>query len=339
MKLKKLIACALMTVMLPTVIIGCGGGDDSSADKDKRATTGTTEEAREKYVAVISKGWQHEFWKTVEQGAIKAGEEKDVKVTFEGPDNETMVDKQIEMMENAITKKADAIMLAPLDSKALLPVVQKAEEKGIPVLTFDSNIESDIPKSFIATDNMAAGKIAAEEASKLMGGEGKVAIIAHNEGTSTAQQRRDGFKEEIEKNHPGIEIVSIQYSDGDHAKALQKATDIMTANPDLKAFYATNEGAAIGVATAVKEKGKQGDIKVIGFDSSDQEIQFLKDEIITGFVVQNPYNMGYLGVNAAVDILDGKTVEDRIDTGAKYISLDNFEDEDVQKLLYPLAKE
>lgn len=333
MKFKKLITMTIATMVLAGAVIGCGGSTESV--KTDGADAGASSE---KYIAVVSKGWQHEFWKTVEQGAMKAGEEIGVKVTFEGPDNETMVDKQIEMVENAITKKASAIMVAPLDSKALLPVIQKADEKGIPVLTFDSDIDSQIQKSFIATDNKAAGKIAAQETAKVIGGKGKVAIVAHNEGTSTAQQRRDGFKEEIEANHPDIEIVSIQYSDGDHAKALQKATDIMTANPDLNAIYATNEGAAIGVATAIKEKGKSGDIKVIGFDSSDQEIQFLKDGIIEGFVVQNPYNMGYLGVNAANDILDGKSVDKAIDTGATYVSMENFEDEEIQKLLYPLGK-
>lgn len=330
MKFKKLTTIMASLLILPTVFFGCssansGEGDGGSADGQK-------------YVAIISKGYQHEFWKTVEKGAEKAGEEANLKVTFEGPDNETMVDKQIEMVENAITKKADVIMLAPLDSKALLPVVQKAEEKGIPVITFDSNLESEIQKSFIATDNKAVGAIAAKETAKLIGDTGEVAIVAHNEGTSTAQERRDGFKEEIEANHPNIKIVSIQYSDGDHAKALSKATDIMTSNPNLKAIYGTNEGAAIGVATAVKEKGKTDTVKVIGVDSSDQEIKFLEEGVITGFVVQNPYNMGYLGVKASADLLDGKTIEKRIDTGATYVNKDNLNSDDIQKLLYPMGK-
>lgn len=335
MKLKKLVAMIATTAVLAVSVVGCGSGGQGSGDSSGGNTEGKKDET---YIAVISKGYQHEFWKTVEQGTQKAAEELGIKVTFEGPDSETEVDKQIEMVENAITKQADAIMLAPLDNKALLPVVQKAEEKGIPVITFDSNLDSDIQKSFVATDNKAAGAIAAKEMAKQIGEKGKVAIVAHNEGTSTAQERRDGFKEEIEKNYKDIEIVSIQYSDGDHAKALAKATDIMTANPDLKGLYATNEGAVVGVATAVKEKGKADDITLIGFDSSDQEIAFLQEKIIDGFVVQNPYNMGYLGVKAANDALEGKTVEKRIDTGATYVSLDNFEDEEIQKLLYPLGK-
>lgn len=334
MKLKKLVAMVATAAVLAVGVVGCSSGGQGTGD----SSGGTEGKKDDTYIAVISKGYQHEFWKTVEQGTQKAAEELGIKVTFEGPDSETEVDRQIEMVENAITKQAKAIMLAPLDNKALLPVVQKAEEKGIPVITFDSDLDSDIQKSFVATDNKAAGAIAAKEMSKRIGGKGKVAIVAHNEGTSTAQERRDGFKEEIEKNHKDIEIVSIQYSDGDHALALAKATDIMTANPDLKGLYATNEGAVVGVATAVKEKGKLDDITLIGFDSSDQEIAFLKEKVIDGFVVQNPYNMGYLGVKAANDVLEGKSVEKRIDTGATYVSLDNFENDDIQKLLYPLGK-
>lgn len=330
MKFKKITTIVATLLILPAILFGCGSSDSVSGDN--------VAEEGQKYVAIISKGYQHEFWKTVEKGAEKASEETNLKVTFEGPDNETMVDKQIEMVENAITKKADVIMLAPLDSKALLPVVQKAEEKGIPVITFDSDLESDIQKSFIATDNKAAGAVAAKETADLVGGKGEVAIVAHNEGTTTAQERRDGFKEEIEANYPDIKIVSIQYSDGDHSKALSKATDIMTSNPELKAIYATNEGAAIGVATAVKEKGKSDSVKVVGFDSSDQEIKFLEEGTITGFVVQNPYNMGYLGVKAAADLLDGKSIEKRIDTGATYVNKENMNDEDIQKLLYPMGK-
>lgn len=333
MRLRKLTTIVAGALLVPAILFGCGKSGGAEEGKG-----GEPSEKGEKYVAVISKGYQHEFWKTVESGAKKAGEECGIKVTFEGPDNETMVDKQIEMVENAITKKANAILLAPLDSKALIPVVEKAKEKGIEVLTFDSDLDSDIQKSFIATDNKAAGAIAAKEMAELIGKEGEVAIVAHNEGTSTAQDRRDGFKEEIEKNYKDIKIVSIQYSDGDHAKALAKATDIMTSNPNLKGLYATNEGAAIGVATAVKEKGKTGDLKLVGFDSSDQEIKFLEEEVITGFVVQNPYNMGYLGVKSAFDILEGKSIDKRIDTGATYVSKDNMNDEAIQKLLYPFGK-
>jgi len=290
------------------------------------------------YIAVISKGFQHEFWQTVKLGSDTAAEELGVKSTFEGPANESMIAEQIDMVENAITKKATAILLAALDTEALIPVVEKAKSKGIPVVMFDSNVNSDIPLSFVATDNKAAGGVAAEELGKQLGGKGVVGIVAHNAGTSTAQQRRDGFIEKMKEIYPDIKLLEPVYSDGDHQRAMDKATDMMQSNPNLAAIYATNEGSAIGVATAVDAKGKGGKVKVVGFDSSEAEIAFLKSGVVQGFVVQNPFNMGYLGVKALYDVLEGKTIDNRIDTGATYVTLENLESEKVQKLLNPLGK-
>lgn len=290
------------------------------------------------YIAVISKGFQHEFWQTVKLGSDTAAEELGVKSTFEGPANESMIAEQIDMVENAITKKATAILLAALDTEALIPVVEKAKSKGIPVVMFDSNVNSDIPLSFVATDNKAAGGVAAEQLGKQLGGKGVVGIVAHNAGTSTAQQRRDGFIEKMKEMYPDIKLLEPVYSDGDHQRAMDKATDMMQSNPNLAAIYATNEGSAIGVATAVDAKGKGGKVKVVGFDSSEAEIAFLKSGVVQGFVVQNPFNMGYLGVKALYDVLEGKTIDNRIDTGATYVTLENLESEKVQKLLNPLGK-
>lgn len=290
------------------------------------------------YIAVISKGFQHEFWQTVKLGSDTAAEELGVKSTFEGPANESMIAEQIDMVENAITKKATAILLAALDTEALIPVVEKAKSKGIPVVMFDSNVNSDIPLSFVATDNKAAGGVAAEQLGKQLDGKGVVGIVAHNAGTSTAQQRRDGFIEKMKEMYPDIKLLEPVYSDGDHQKAMDKATDMMQSNPNLAAIYATNEGSAIGVATAVDAKGKGGMVKVVGFDSSEAEIAFLKGGVVQGFVVQNPFNMGYLGVKALYDVLEGKTIDNRIDTGATYVTLENLETEKVQKLLNPLGK-
>ncbi len=290
------------------------------------------------YIAVISKGFQHEFWQTVKLGSDTAAKELGIKSTFEGPANESMIAEQIDMVENAITKKADAILLAALDTEALIPVVEKAKSKGIPVVMFDSNINSDIPLSFVATDNKQAGKVAAMKLGAILNGKGKVGIVAHNAGTSTAQMRRDGFIEGMKELFPEIVLLETVYSDGDHQKAMDKATDMMQGNPDLAAIYATNEGSAIGVATAVEAKGKVGQVKVVGFDSSEAEIGFLKDGVVEGFVVQNPFNMGYLGVKALAKVLDGETINKRIDTGATFVTLDNLETEKIQKLLNPLGK-
>lgn len=294
--------------------------------------------SKDVYIAVISKGFQHEFWQTVKLGSDTASKELGIRSTFEGPANESMIVEQIDMVENAITKGATAILLAALDTEALIPVVEKAKSKGIPVVMFDSNINSDIPLSFVATDNKAAGGVAAEKLGMELGGKGTVGVVAHNAGTSTAQQRRDGFLEKMKEMYPNIKVLEPVYSDGDHQKAMDKATDMMQSNPDLAAIYATNEGSAIGVATAVDAKGKAGKVKVVGFDSSEAEIEFLKSGVVQGFVVQNPFNMGYLGVKALNEVLQGKSIDNRIDTGATYVTLENLESEKVQKLLNPLGK-
>lgn len=339
--MKKRLCLLLVLALTLSLLVGCGGNKDEEPAEPAESTENTeetTENNDDIYVAVISKGFQHEFWQTVKMGCDKAAEELGIKVTFEGPEAETMIAEQVDMVQNAISKNATAILLAPLDEEALVPVVEEAKAKGIPVLTFDSSLKSDIPLSFVATDNKQVGAIAAENMAELIGGKGKVGIIAHNEGTSTAIDRRDGFIEKMEADYPDIEIVGVRYSDGDHQKALNETTDMLTATPDLAGIYATNEGAVVGTATAVEENNKAGELVLIGVDSSEAEINFLKDGVITGFVVQNPFNMGYLGVKASVDAINGEEVESRIDTGATYIDLDNLEDDDIQKLLYPLGK-
>lgn len=328
--IRRLVSLLLALMMMVLALTGCG----QQVAKPEEGKEGQAED--DTYIAVISKGFQHEFWQTVKLGCDKAEEELGIKVTFEGPQDETMIDEQIAMVENAIAKQATGILLAALDSEALVPVIEKAKEAGIPVITFDSDVSSSTPLSFVATDNRVAGAIAAKELAKMLDNKGKVGVVAHNAGTSTAIERRDGFIEELEMNYPDIEIVGVQYSDGDHQKALEKATDMMSAHPDLAAIYATNEGAAMGVATAVREKDKAGEVKVIGFDSSEGEIEFLEEGVIQGFVVQNPFNMGYIGVKTLYDAINGEKVKERIDTGATFVSKENIETEEIQKLLYPL---
>lgn len=302
--------------------------------------TENKEEEKERYIAVICKGSQHEFWKTVEQGAMDAGEELGAKVTFVAPEDESQIDVQIGMMEQAIEDEADAIVLAPLDTDKLNPVIDKAVNRGIPVLTLDSDVTTNTRVATIGTSNESAGAIAARNAVKRMGGKGKVAIIAHVKGAQTAIARNKGFAQEIEENHSGsIKIVGVKYCDGDAGVAKEQALEFMEKHPDLKCIYGTNEGSALGAAEAVKEMGRQEEISVIGFDSSDKEIAYLQEGVIDGMMVQNPYNMGYLGVRNIYKVLDEKSIEEKIDTGAIYVDADNLNDEDIQWLLYPLGKD
>lgn len=320
-----MVAVSLSLLLVCQTMTGCAG-------------IGNEQQEEERYIAVICKGSQHQFWRTVEQGARDAGEELGAKISFEAPEDETQVDVQIKMMEKAIKKKADAIVLAPLDTEKLNNVVDQAVEAGIPVITLDSDITTKSRVATIGTSNESAGAIAARNAADQIGGKGKIAIIAHVEGAQTAVERRGGFIDEL-KDESDIEIVGTSYCDGDAGKAKEQALDYLKRYPELKCIYGANEGSAVGAAAAVRELDKQESVKVIGFDSSDEEIAYLEEGVIDGMMVQNPYNMGYLGVRNINKVLDGKEIEEKIDTGATYVNIDNLKDEDTQWLLYPLGEQ
>ncbi|MFO8076399.1 MAG: MFS transporter, partial [Egibacteraceae bacterium] len=184
-------------------------------------------------------------------------------ITFEGPETEAMVDKQVEMVQTALDKNPDALCLAALDATALIPQLEAAQAAGIPVIGFDSGVDSDIPVATAATDNIAAAALAADKMAELIGGEGKVAVIVHDQTSRTGIDRRDGFVNRIESTYPDIEIVSIQYGGGDHLKSTDLAKAILQANPDLKGFFGANEGSIIGVLNAVTEMDMVGEIVVI----------------------------------------------------------------------------
>jgi ribose transport system substrate-binding protein len=304
------------------------------------SVSGSEDTQSGRYIAVICKGSQHEFWKTVEQGAMDAGEELGVHVTFEAPEDESQIDEQITMMEKAIKNKADAIVLAPLDTEKLNDIVDEAEEAGIPVLTLDSDVTTDSRVATIGTDNRSAGAIAARNAYELMEGSGRFAVISFVKGAQTAIERYEGFMDEMDDiAGKSVDMVGISYCDGDSEKAKEQTLDYLEKYPDLKCIYATNEGAAVGVCEAVQEMGRQNVVSVIGFDSSDEEVSYMNGKILDGMMVQNPYNMGYLGVRNLNKTLDGETIDSKIDTGVTYVDLDNLEDEDTQWLLYPLQEQ
>jgi ribose transport system substrate-binding protein len=294
--------------------------------------------AKDIKIEVICMGFQHEYWQTVRLGTEKAAKEAGIVAPFRGPKVETEVDVQIGMFEDAMAKKVDGILLAPCDSEALVPLVEKAAKQGIVVMTFDTDInKTDTRLSFIATDNYAAGKLAGQNAGKILGGKGKVGVMGHLAATMDTRERVGGFVDVIKKEFPGIQLLETVYGDGDPQKSMDKARDMMTAHPDLAAIYATNEGGAVGVTLAVEAAKKVGKVQVIGFDSSEQEIDFLKKGLITGFVVQNPFQIGYLAVKTMFEHLAGiKKAPPRIDTGVVWVDMKNFDQPDIQKILYPL---
>lgn len=285
------------------------------------------------YIPLISKGFQHQFWQAVKVGADQAAEEFGVEVTFEGPDSESQVDKQIDMLAAALAKKPAAIGFAALDSQAAIPLLKQAQKDGIAVIAFDSGVDSDIPTSTATTDNVAAAALAADKMAELIGGVGKVAIIAHDQTSRTGIDRRDGFINQMAKEHPGVEIVTVQYGGGDHLQSTEIAKSILTANPDLKGMFGTNEGSAIGVVNGVQESGAEGLI-IIGYDSGKAQKDAIRSGLMTGAITQNPVGIGYETVKAAVAAYKGESVPALIDTGFYYYDKTNIDSPEVAAVLY-----
>jgi ribose transport system substrate-binding protein len=317
----RLLSVAIATVMMSLAIAGCGSDDKDSGSDDKP------------YVALVSKGFQHQFWQAVKQGAEQAAKEFGVKVTFEGAEEEGNVEQQIQLLQTVLDKHPDAVGFAAIDSQAAGPLMQQAKDEDIPVIAFDSGVESDVPVTTAATDNLAAAAEAAKHMAELIEHEGKIALVVHDQTSVTGVQRRDGFVDYMEENEPGIEIVDIQYS-GDPLEATDIAKAIIGANPDLKGLYGSNEGAAIGVVHAVQELGIEGQLTIIGFDSGKDQIDAINSGLMAGAITQNPVGIGYETVKAAVEHLDGKDLPETIDTGYFWYDKTNIDDPEIQAVLY-----
>ena len=199
-------------------------------------------------------------------------------------------------------------------------------------------MNSDIPASFVATNNRKAGAQAADALAEQVGQKGKVGIIAHVAGTTSAIERSEGFSEQMKEKYPNIQVLPVQYSDGDPQKAMDKTIDMVQANPDIAGIYATNEGSTLGVANAIDSQNLKGKVKVIGFDSTEAIINFLKNGVIQGFVVQDAYQIGYQGIKALNAVISGQTVAKEIDIPVKYVNAQNINTPEIDKLLHPFGK-
>ncbi|HET7701882.1 MAG TPA: ABC transporter substrate-binding protein [Candidatus Limnocylindrales bacterium] len=316
---------AAAAAMAVAVLVGaCGGSATGSG-----GTGGT-----KPYIAIVSKGSQHQFWQAVQKGATDEATAKGATITYEGPASESEVDKQLTMLQTALDKKPAAICFAALDSKAAGPLLQKAKDAKVPVVGFDSGVDSDIPVTTVSTDNIAAAGEAADQMAKLIGDSGKVAVIVHDQTSQTGTTRRDGFVNRMKEKHPNIQVVAVEYGAGDPVKSADLAKAVMTANPDLKGFFGANEGSAKGVLNALKETGKENKVVAIGYDSGQQQIDAIKSGVMAGAITQNPVGIGAKCVSAALDAIAGKTLPKTIDTGYYWYDKTNIDKAEIQAVLY-----
>ena len=343
MKRTNLLTLMLGLVLVIALVAGCAApaapaapaaDEGAAAEEAAPAEAGEAPAADAIYIPVISKGFQHQFWQAVESGAQQAADDLGVEITFEGPETEAMVDRQIEMLQAALAKDPSAICFAALDTQAAIPLLEEANSRGIPIVGFDSGVDSDIPVATAATDNVAAAALAADKMAELIGDEGKVAVLVHDQTSRTGIDRRDGFLNQMAEAHPNIEIVNVDYGAGDQLKSTDLAKAVIQANPDLKGYFGANEGSIIGVLNAVTELGKEGEIVVIGYDAGKQQMDAIRSGVEAGAITQNPVGIGYKCVEAAVKAINGEPVDKVIDTGFFWYDASNIDDPEIAALLY-----
>jgi ribose transport system substrate-binding protein len=321
-------------LMVLALVAGCAAPAAPATGGQTAATQAPAASGAKPYIPVISKGFQHQFWQAVKMGSENAAKDLNVDITFEGPGSESEVDKQIEMLQTALDKKPAAICFAALDSKAAIPLLEKAKAANIPVVGFDSGVDSDIPVATAATDNLAAAAAAADKMAEAIGKAGKVAVIAHDQTSRTGIDRVKGFTDRMKATYPDIEVVSVEYGAGDPLKSTEIVKAVIQANPDLKGYFGANEGSMKGVMNGVKETGKEGAIVMIGYDAGKQLKDAIRAGTVLGAISQDPVGIGYKCVEAAVKAINGEELPEVIDTGFVWYDATNIDSEEMQPLLY-----
>jgi ribose transport system substrate-binding protein len=325
---RKFGALAAAAAALALGVAACGGDDDGGGSSGGGGGGGD-----QPYIAIVSKGFQHQFWQAVKKGAEDEAKKVGARITFQGPPTEQDIEQQVTMLTNALQQKPDALGFAALDSKASAPLMDQAKSQKIPVVAFDSGVESDVPVTTAATDNKAAAAEAAKHLAEAIGNKGKVAVVVHDQTSRSGIDRRDGFLEWMKENAPDIRVLPVQYGGGDQAKSADIAKSIISANKDLKGFYGANEGSAIGVIKGVQESGRKG-ITIVGFDSGKAQIDAIKSGVMAGAITQNPVGMGKELVDAATKAIKGEKLPKVIDTGFYWYDKSNIDDPKIKAVLY-----
>ena len=292
-------------------------------------------------IAVIPKGTSHVFWQSIHAGAAKAAQELGVDIIWRGPLREDDRASQIAEVEGFITRGVSGIVLAPLDEAALVGPVSDAARAKIPVVIIDSGIKGGDYVSFVATDNRLGGRMAAEGLARILPQGGRIVVLRYAEGSASTEEREAGFLEEIGKHSSFQVLSSNQYGTPDVEAAYKRAEALLHRfrRPDgsleLDGIFTSNESNTLALLRVLQASGWAGKVRFIGFDASDTLVKGLNDGHIDALVVQNPVNMGYLGVKTMVDHLQGRPVEKRIDTGAQLVTRDRMNDPAVKEILQP----
>jgi len=319
------LALAAMAVMAAC----SGGGQTAPADKPLS-------------IGVIPKGTTHEFWNAIHAGAVKAERELNAKgvkvtITWKGPLREDDREQQVQVVEGFLSQGVSGLVLAPLDEKALVRPVEEAKRAGIPTVVIDSGLASNEIVSFVATDNIKGGELAADRMGELLGGKGTVLLLRYQEGSASTTEREVGFLNRLKEKFPGITLISSDQYAGPTRDTAKRASEnlLNRYGNQIQGVFCVNESSTHGMLLALQDIGKAGKTSFIGFDASQTFVDAIEAGQMHGLVVQNPMNMGYLGVLRMVDHLQGRTVERRIDTGVWMITKENMKEPATAELLRP----
>jgi ribose transport system substrate-binding protein len=318
-------------LLIALAVIGTAGCKGMKSSNSKKLT-----------IAVIPKGTSHEFWKSIHAGAVKAQRElstngAEVEIIWKGPLREDDREQQIQVVEGFTSQGVSGMVLAPLDNHALARPVEDAKNAGVPTVIIDSALESNAIVSFVATDNRKGGTLGADRLGELLGGKGKVILLRYAEGSASTEEREAGFLQEMKRKFPNIELISTdQYAGATRDTAKRAAENLLNRfGDDVQGIFCPNESTTAGMLSALQDAGKAGKVMFVGFDATQMFVDAMKAKQLHGIVVQNPFNMGYLGVRTIVESLQGKPVEKRVDTGVTMITPESLDAADTQTLLHP----
>lgn len=315
------------------LLAGCTGGDSAQTN----GSTAKPDGSKKLRIAFIPKGATHEFWKTMQAGAESAAAENNVELLWKAPLKEDDRAEQVKVVENFTQEKVDGIVLAPLDQEALRTPVQEALDAKIPVLIVDSDLKDVKTSSFIATDNKAAGVMGGEQLAKALGGKGKVILLRYAEGSASTMAREAGFLEAAKA--AGLEVVSSEQYGGVTRESAQSASENLLARfkegdgLSVQGIFTPNESTAFGMMRALQNAKLIGKVQLVGFDSSKELLDAVKEGQISGLVLQNPFKMGYEGVSQMVKAIKGEKIQEKIDTGAVIVTKDNIDTDAVKAIL------
>lgn len=333
MKKRQLLALITSVVLTATMLMGCGQSSTGSS---------TTTKNKVAKVAVIIKATDSDYWQYVLLGANNYAKDHSDKVQVKtyGPPSEADIDKQVAILENVIEQKPDAIVIASTSSDATVPSIEKAVAAGIKVITVDNKVNTDKISSFLATDNLKGGALCADKMVEKMKAnniplKGKVGVVSAMAGVQVLTDRDNGFIKRLKEIAPDLQPIATKYVDNDIMKALSTSEDILTANTNVVGFFGDNNHAGDGVSRAIKERGMSSKIAAVSYDSDPEEVQSLKDGNLYALILQDPYGMGYKGVDSALKALAGDTLPKYVDTGVTAVTKANMDKAEVKALLDP----